>query len=51
MYLDLDGLRGSLGDDFVIEYKYFVKNKLNHIFWEHGKTNRQIHARDLLQKY
>ena len=26
IYLDLDDLTASLGKDFVIEYKYFVKN-------------------------
>lgn len=49
MYLDLDALRATHGDDFVIEYKYFVRNKLGHVFWEHGKINRKIRTRDLVQ--
>jgi hypothetical protein len=28
-----------------------VKNKEGNVFWEHGKINRQIKARDLLNMY
>lgn len=35
----------------MIEYKYLVKNKENNVFWEHGKINRQIKARDLFNMY
>ena len=51
LYLDLNELRQTHGEDFVIEYKYLVKNKENNVFWEHGKINRQIKARDLFNMY
>ena len=51
LYLNLNELRQKYGEDFIIEYKYLVKNKENNVFWEHGKINRQIKARDLFNMY
>ena len=48
LYLNLNELRQTYGEDFVIEYKYLVKNKENNVFWEIGKINRQIRMRDLI---
>lgn len=51
LYLNLNELRTTFGEDFIIEYKYLVKNKEGNVFWEHGKINRQIKARDLFNMY
>lgn len=51
LYLDLNEICEAHGEDFTIEYKYFVKNKLNQVFWEHGKINRTIKVRDLSKMY
>ena len=40
LYIDLNEIGQIHGEDFTIEYKYFVKNKEDQVFWENGKINR-----------
>ena len=51
LYLDLGQLNQNQGEEFVIEYKYCVKNTNGNVFWEHGKVNRKIKASELINMY
>jgi hypothetical protein len=38
------------GENYKIEYKYYIKDKLNQVNWEFGSLNRQIFLWEIMKE-